>query len=199
MAENKESFILYADLIHTIGKLPDVEAGLLFKHILKYVNDENPTTDNILVEIAFEPIKQQLKRDLRKWDEFKKKQSENGKLGGRPRKEETQEKPKNPSLNLKSQKSLNVNVNANVNDNVNVKKKRVDFVPPTIAEVMDYFKENGYRMEIATKAFHYYNTSGWKDSKGNQVKNWKQKMIAVWFTDENKLINIGHSIPGMVY
>lgn len=123
MAENKKSFVLYADLIHTLRKIPDAEAGILFKHILSYINDENPVTDNILVEVAFEPIKQQLKRDLIKWDSFRQKQSENGKLGGRPKKEESEINPNNPSLNLESQKSLNVNANVSVNVNDDVINK----------------------------------------------------------------------------
>lgn len=79
MAENKKAFVLYADLIHTIEKLPSDKAGDLFKHILRYVNDLNPTTDDIIIEIAFEPIKQQLKRDLRKYEEKKLQWSEAGK------------------------------------------------------------------------------------------------------------------------
>lgn len=78
MAENKKSFILYCDLINTINKLPDDKAGKLFKIILSYVNDENPTIDDILVDIAFEPIKLQLKRDLKKWDESLGKKSSAG-------------------------------------------------------------------------------------------------------------------------
>ena len=66
MAENKKSFILYCDIIHTIEKLDDVDAGKLFKHVLRYVNDMNPETDHLITQIAFEPIKQQLKRDLKK-------------------------------------------------------------------------------------------------------------------------------------
>ena len=61
MAENKKSFLLYCDIIHTIQQLSDEQAGNLFKHILQYVNDENPSTDNVITNIAFEPIKQQLK------------------------------------------------------------------------------------------------------------------------------------------
>ena len=45
MAENKKSFLLYCDIIHTIQQLSDEQAGNLFKHILQYVNDENPSTD----------------------------------------------------------------------------------------------------------------------------------------------------------
>jgi len=67
MAEGKKSFLLYSDLIFTVNKLTDEQAGNLFKHILSYVNDENPVADNIVTEIAFEPIRQYLKRDLQKY------------------------------------------------------------------------------------------------------------------------------------
>ena len=58
--KNKKGFILYADINTTVNKLTDEYAGKLFKHILSYVNDEEPTTSDVLLEIAFEPIKQQL-------------------------------------------------------------------------------------------------------------------------------------------
>jgi hypothetical protein len=61
------------------------------------------------------------------------------------------------------------------------------FTPPEKDDVVLYFKENGYSKDAALKAFQYYDTAGWKDSKGNKVRNWKQKMIAVWFKDENKV------------
>jgi len=77
MAKDKSSFLLYRDIIHTVRKLPDKDAGELFKHILSYVNDENPTTDNILVDLAFEPIKQSLKRDLVKYETIRAKNKEN--------------------------------------------------------------------------------------------------------------------------
>lgn len=68
MAQDKQSFILYCDLIHMVNKLSDEKAGKLFKHVLAYVNDQYPETDDPLIEIAFEPIKQSLKRDLRKYE-----------------------------------------------------------------------------------------------------------------------------------
>lgn len=65
--------------------------------------------------------------------------------------------------------------------------------PPSEIEVIKYFSENGYTEVGAKKAFEYYNEpmlerNGrvWKDSKGNTVKNWKQKMRGVWFKDEYK-------------
>lgn len=84
---------------------------------------------------------------------------------------------------LKPLESLNKaygNDNGNVNDNV---KK---FTPPTLEQVKEYFKEKGYTEQTAIKAFEYYNTANWHDSRGKPVKNWKQKMISVWFKPENK-------------
>jgi uncharacterized phage protein (TIGR02220 family) len=81
MAEDKKSFLLYADLIHTVKKLKKEDAGELLIHILEYVNDLNPTTENYIVEITFEPIKQQLKRDLVKYESKIVGQSNAGKLG----------------------------------------------------------------------------------------------------------------------
>lgn len=65
-------------------------------------------------------------------------------------------------------------------------KKPKVFVPPTEQEVVDYFIQNGFKESAGRKAFKYYSAAEWKDSRENQVKNWKQKMQSVWFTDENK-------------
>jgi hypothetical protein len=77
MAENKKSFLLYCDLIHTIKKLPNDKAGELFKHILSYVNDEKPETEDLIINLTFEPIKQALKRDLIKYQSIKEKNAAN--------------------------------------------------------------------------------------------------------------------------
>jgi len=129
MAKDKKSFVLYADLIHTVKQLPSDKAGDLFKHILSYVNDENPETEDIIVKIAFEPIKQQLKRDLNKWDDIRKKRSEAGKSSANKRKEK-----KAKATSVKSVKQTltnstvndNVNVNVTVNDSSLKKNQKVD-------------------------------------------------------------------------
>jgi hypothetical protein len=121
MAENKKSFVLYCDLIHTIEKLPDDKAGLLFKHLLRYVNDQNPITDDLLVEIAFEPIRHQLKRDLSKWDTKIDKLTEQGRLGGIKSGEARALKKKQNEANAsKNEANEAVTVNVTVNDTVNV-------------------------------------------------------------------------------
>lgn len=76
MANGKKSFLLYCDLIHTVSKLPDEKAGQLFKHILEYVNDQNPGTEDLIIQLTFEPVKQSLKRDLEKYESIRAKNKE---------------------------------------------------------------------------------------------------------------------------
>ena len=122
MAEDKKSFILYADYLSVVQKLPDKEAGELFKHILMYVNDLNPTTDNFVIDIAFEPIKLQMKRDLVKWQEKRVVKSEAGRLGGiksgEARRKQNEANEAN-ALNLKQNEANEaVNFTVTVTDNV---------------------------------------------------------------------------------
>lgn len=81
MAEEKKSILVYADWEATFDQLSDEEAGKLIKHFFKYVNDKNPEIEDRILKIAFEPIKQQLKRDLKKWGVSKKEKSDSGRLG----------------------------------------------------------------------------------------------------------------------
>lgn len=83
--ENKNSFNMYVDQKWIFDKLPDDIAWKLIKHIFSYVSDERPTTDDLIINIAFESIKQTLKRDLKKRKEKCEKNSENWKKGWRPK------------------------------------------------------------------------------------------------------------------
>ena len=82
MAYGKKGFILYCDQIHSFEHLDDDEAGRLIKHIFRYVNDQNPEPVDKITKISFEPIKHQLKRDLKEWEATRYERSESGKAGG---------------------------------------------------------------------------------------------------------------------
>ena len=55
-------------------------------------------------------------------------------------------------------------------------EKRKRFIPPTLEEVQAYVKERNSSVD-PKRFFEYYETGGWKDAKGQSVKNWKQKLI----------------------
>jgi hypothetical protein len=120
--EGKKSFVLYTDQREVFEELTDEQAGKLIKHIFGYVNDENPETDDKFVRLAFLPIKTQLKRDLKIWDEKKHLRSEAGKKGGLAKASNARNDLANPSnaTNSLANLAVNVNGNVNVNDNVNV-------------------------------------------------------------------------------
>ena len=118
MAKDKKSFVLYCDQQGVFNKLPDEIAGKLIKHIFAYVNDENPPCDDLLLSIAFEPIKTQLKRDLRKYEVYIEKQKENGAKGGRPKKEEETQKTQPFFQEPKKADSVSVSVSGSENESV---------------------------------------------------------------------------------
>ena len=82
MATDKKSFILYCDQRGTWERLSNEQAGKLIKHVLAYVNDENPEAD-FITELAFEGIKRALKADLIKYEQIKTKRIESGRKGGK--------------------------------------------------------------------------------------------------------------------
>ncbi len=86
MAENKKSFVAYADWKETFDALSDEKAGQLIKHIFAYVNDENPESEDMLINAVFASIKQTLKRDLRKWEKQYTQRVEAGKRSAQVRK-----------------------------------------------------------------------------------------------------------------
>jgi len=123
MAKDKKSFVLYSDLIHTVEKLPNSTAGELFKHILRYVNDLNPETDNFTIDVVFESIKQQLKRDLDKYEDKKKQWSEAGKASAEARKlkKEQEQRTLTDVKQRSTVSTVSVNDTVNVNDIVSVR------------------------------------------------------------------------------
>lgn len=199
MAENKKSFILYCDILNVVDKLTDEQAGRLFKHILGYVNDQNPELDDILLEIAFEPIKQALKRDLVKYEDKKLKRSESGKAGANKRWQNIANAT-NDIANIANAKSewqtmaniadsvnvsVSVNDNVNVNDSVSVINKQKT---PTLEQVIDKFISLEGTSEMAERYFYTNESRGWM-YKDSPIINWEASIpayIRAWKAKDNK-------------
>ena len=163
-----------------VGVMTDEQAGKLLKAILTYVNGSDPEFDDPVAMVAFQPVRMQLERDHQSYVNTVIRNRENGRKGGRPKK--TQENPVGYLGNPNKPKKADTDTDT---DKENVKGKR-KFKPPTRDQVIDYFVEKGYTKDSGAKAFEYYDIQDWKDANGKAVKNWKAKMLAVWFKDENK-------------
>ncbi len=154
MAENKKTFIFYSDWINMIKEMPDVDAGQLLKHILFYVNDENPTTDNVLVKMAFGHMKPLIKSDLVKWDEIRNIRKKAGSKGGKTNAKQKQ-------ANAKQLEAVNVNVNVTDNGTVNksIEGRKADFkksLRPFVGE---------FKKEMIQEFFEYWSEHGENDKK----------------------------------
>jgi len=66
-----------------------------------------------------------------------------------------------------------------INNIINIEEKTKKFIPPTLEEIKNYCLERKNSVDYQ-RFYDYYNAGGWKDSKGKPIKNWKQKIIAVW-------------------
>jgi hypothetical protein len=86
-----------------------------------------------------------------------------------------------------AEQQLNTNKNdkndkndKNTTKEISEKKSRPKFEPPGFEEFEAFCREKNFG-HVAKQAFDYYSAGEWHDSQGRQVKNWKQKLIAVWF------------------
>lgn len=150
MAENKKSFVLYTDSQGLVNQLPDDVAGRLFKHIYAYVNDEKPISEELLLNIAFEPIKMQLKRDLIKWENQLEQRKQAGLKSAEVRKRNA------TKTNERSISSTdNVNVNVNVNDINKDSKANLEIRSLAFKNSLIPFKQK-YSIDMLKDFFGYW-------------------------------------------
>lgn len=98
-----------------------------------------------------------------------------------------------PEINLKAIESNCIQLNSiasliqsNPNKNPNTNPREVTrFAPPTLEEVTAYCRERNSPVD-PRKFWEYFNAGGWKDSKGNPVRSWKQKLLTWEKYDEPK-------------
>ena len=155
MAKDKKGFILYADQKELFEQLPDDKAGQLIKFIMKYVNDENPSTEDLIINLAFTPIKQQLKRDLEKFEQTKVNRSIAGKAGADKRWQNIANDSKRISSIAK------MAVNDNVNDKVilSIAERKINF-----ANQLSIYKKD-YSKDILNEFYLYWTEHGTNDKK----------------------------------
>ncbi len=122
MAQGKKSFMFYCDWRETFRALPKEKGYDLLMHILDFVNDDEPETEDVLVKAVFAGIEQQLVRDLEKWKKRQNQRKEAGVKSAEARRAKSNE----------SQRPLNENeqepAKSTVIDTVTVIGKGIDTV-----------------------------------------------------------------------
>jgi hypothetical protein len=164
MAENKNKIIVYRDWINTFDSLTDDEAGKLIKHFFRYINDLNPEPPDRIIKLLFEPIKQTLKRDLKRYESTCLKNKNNVNI--RWNKKDTTEYDRIPT-------DTN-HTDSDSDSDSDIKKEYIRkkvFVKPTIEEVMAYCDERKNDVNPISW-YNHYEATGWMIGK-NKMKDWK--------------------------
>lgn len=119
---DKNSFVLYMDLLSVLDELDDEETAMLFRAIRAYnqLESENEAirtkaeedleamTANKTVRIAFAPIRKRLEADNKRYAETVQLNKANGKLGGAPKgNQNARKKKKNTETEETSQNNPN--------------------------------------------------------------------------------------------
>jgi hypothetical protein len=184
----KKSFLLYLDSLEVLNVLTDEQAGKLFKAIRCLQLEVECDTDPFIT-IALAPFAQQFKRDNDKYMMIVERNRSNGLKNSKllHAEKRTQSNPM-ASNGIHSTPMVTDSDSDSDSVSTNVDKARTKSKPvaPTEQEVIEFFTANGYRPDIASNAFNYYDSAQWRDSRGKAVINWKQKMRGVWFKDEYK-------------
>jgi len=145
MAENKKSFLFYVDWNETFKALPNEKAGELIKHLLSYVNDEDPQTEDILIKAVFANIKNTLKRDLEKWDVIKGKRSEAGKKSAQVKKDK---KKQTPTKSTSVESAQQTPTKSTVRDTVTVIVKDRVIVDNKLSFIKEVLNNEGVKISV---------------------------------------------------
>ena len=139
----KKSFILYNDYQDIINDLSDADAAALFRALFAYANGDDIEELSPVAKVSFAFFKKQIDRDEEKYAKRCEKNKANGKKGGRPKKDETEENQEEPKkterFSEKPKKADNDNDNDNDNDTTYGSNKSNVQKPPTESAVNSLF------------------------------------------------------------
>lgn len=118
----KETFIIRTEWYKSISKLGVEEKAMLLDNLFNYHNLNNNliNLNNPMVDLVWGLIEPNLRRNIESYDARKQSSVENGKLGGRPKKEAKSDENNLNNLNKPNDKTQEPNETLSVSDSVSV-------------------------------------------------------------------------------
>lgn len=168
----------YYDWIEQTAALSDAERGRLFIAILEYARSGlEPKLDG-RESILFPVFKSIIDRDA-KTSELR---AESGSKGGNAK--ANAGKQKQTVANASKIPNRRQKTKTEDKDNDKDVGKGAKAPPPRFEDVLSYAEERGIP-SLAKPFFDYFSAGDWIDSKGQPVRNWKQKFLT-WESKERE-------------
>lgn len=201
----KNNFIFYNEYKEYFELLSPEDGYRVLMAVFEYAeNGSVPQLDGMAL-MAFTLIKNQLNRDVEKYEKTLEIRSKAGKKGGRPKAKneasEEEEKAKKAKAfsekqtkAKKAKKAVDVDVDVDVEEDVDVEdkdkkkaptglKKKQAFSPPSLTEVKSYCSER--ENNVDPQGFiDFYEAKGWMIGK-NKMKDWKAA-VRTWERKERE-------------
>lgn len=181
----REYFCAYHSMLDATRRLSDAEVGRLFRGLLHYsMTKEQPQGLQGREEIVFDIYSQQIDRDIESYERQVEINRENGKMGGRPRKNPPgfSENRKNRPGFLKTEKTQDKDKDKDKGEGKDKDKgesegpraREARFSPPTVEEVTGYAREKGWGPEAFSpeRFVTFYASKGWRVGC-SPMKDWK--------------------------
>jgi len=180
----RESFVFYKSFYESIKELDPIDQVQIYNAIFEYEFYKIKPELSGVCKSIFTLILPQLEANNKKY--------ENGKKGGRPKKE-TKEKPKNNQKETKVKPNVNDNVNVNDNKKENNKKKKFGEFNNVLLTEEEYTK-----LENNNLLFYIEKLSAYLESTGKRYKShyatilsWSRKEKQDNKSEETKLKKVG--------
>ena len=164
----RDSIIFYLSHYEVVKQLSNEQFGKLYRALFELALGNEPEIDED-IKIPFGFIKNQMIVDKSKYDNKCLKNKENGKLGGRPKQNATEEneKPKKPNGFSEKPKKANgffenPNENDNDNENENDNENDNDNDSVSVDNLFDYVEENFGR---TLAPLEYQEIDSWEDNE----------------------------------
>lgn len=177
----REYMCAYHSMLDGTKKLTDEEFGQLMRGLLEYsVTGEEPEELPDKVQVAFDIYSGQIDRDNESYKAKCKSNRENISKRWNTTSNE-------PNLTHQDDTMVYDGIRTNTNDtkekgkekekeNRKEKGSNKRFSPPTLDEVTEYCRSRNSPVD-PKKFWEYFDAGGWKDAKGQPVRNWKQKLL----------------------
>ena len=190
---SKKGFLLLNNQIETIETLTDEQAGQLLKAFY-YYNTGREVKLKGLMKTVFNNFKVVFDENERKYQEKCEKNKQNIENYWKKVKEEQsntneyeRKRMNTMATNININKNINTNLNTNTNINLNKNNKNINnnikserenintpTASPTLDDVFSYSISKGFNdKKYCEKFYNHYESIGWVNGTGREIKNWK--------------------------